>query len=187
MLKINLQVDSMKIVSIFAENLFALHYEGEAENEYERLLNLWNDPEYVYDFLKSNRLDFPTTTNIEIIAKDIFIDADYIDKTLIKITQSTTESLSYFFRPLRNSEYQFKILSLQKGRKNYLRLYAIKIDNNTFVITGGAIKLPLHHLMEEREHTLAELSKLKRVKQYLDENGVFDDDSFFEFFTEQFL
>lgn len=75
-------------------------------------------------------------------------------------------------------------MSLQKGRRHCLRLYAIKIDDDTFIITGGAIKLPLQHLMEDREHTLMELAKLKKAKYYLKENGVFDDESFYEFLNE---
>ena len=111
-------------------------------------------------------------------------DAISIDEQLIRITETTNESLSPFFKPLHNQEYQVKILSLQKGRRYCLRLYAIKIDEDTFIITGGAIKLPLHHLMKDREHTRIELQKLEKAKSYLKENGVFDEDSFFEFLKE---
>lgn len=65
-----------------------------------------------------------------------------------------------------------------------MRLYAIKIDEDTFVITGGAIKLPLQHLMQDRAHTQLELSKLNKAKRYLEENGVNDNDSFYEFLNE---
>lgn len=80
---------------------------------------------------------------------------------------------------MRNSEYQFQILSLQKGRKNYLRIDALRIDDDCFVITGGAIKLT--HLMEEREHTANELQKLEVAKQFLKANDIYDSDSFYEF------
>jgi len=90
-----------------------------------------------------------------------------------------------FIQPLHNSEYQVKILSHQKGRQHCLRLYAIRIDEDTFVITGGAIKLPLHHLMEDREHTRIELQKIKRVQDYLKANQITDEDSFFEFLNNK--
>lgn len=77
-----------------------------------------------------------------------------------------------------------RVLSLQKGRAHSLRVYAIKVDADTFVITGGAIKLPLQHLMEDREHTTIELKKLNNAKSYLREQGICDDESFFEFLTE---
>ena len=46
-LKINLQVDYMEIVSIFGKNLFAFKYPDETEDEFSRLFDLWNDPEYL--------------------------------------------------------------------------------------------------------------------------------------------
>ncbi len=174
----------MKIVNIFAHRLFAFHYNGEADNEYDRLLDLWNDAEYIYEFLKNNKADIPKNSTIVQVAEFIIEDALELDETLIEITQSGDKTLSYFFKPLHNQEYHVKILSFQKGRQYYLRMYAIKIDDDTFVITGGAIKLPLQHLMEERKHTKEELRKLKNAKNYLKENGVFDEDSFFEFLSE---
>lgn len=174
----------VKIVSIFAHRLFAFHYEGEADNEYDRLLDLWTDTEYVRSFLNANDEDIPKGKTKRQFVNYIREDAINIDEQLIRITETTDESLSHFFQPLYNNEYQFKILSLQKGRQHCLRLYAIKIDEDTFIITGGAIKLPLHHLMEDREHTRLEMSKLEKAKRYLEQNKVFDDDSFYEFLKE---
>lgn len=39
--------------------------------------------------------------------------------------------------------------------------------------------------MEEREHTLEELVKLEKVRQYLVANDVIDDDSFTDFIKEK--
>lgn len=174
----------MEIVTIFAHRLFAFHYNGEANNEYDRLLDLWTDTEYVRTFLNANDEDIPKGKTKRQFVNYIRQDAYSIDEQLIRITETTDQLLSYFFKPLHNYEYEFKILSLQKGRQHCLRLYAIKIDEDTFVITGGAIKLPLHHLMEDREHTRVELQKLERAKSYLRENGIFDEDSFFELLNE---
>ena len=162
----------MEIVCIFAERLFAFRYPEEEDNEYDRLLSLWNDEEYVYNFLKENREDIP---------KDITEDAEKIDEILINIG-AEDKTFSCFFRPLHNLETGVRVLSLQKGRQSYLRIYAIKIDEDIFVITEGAIKL--HHLMEEREHTKAELRKLHDAWEYLNENGVYDGVSFHELLNE---
>lgn len=177
----------MEIDCIFAPSLFAFRYEDEMDNEYDRLMYLWDDVEYIFEFLKNNREDIPKDRSIEQLADWIVEDAIKIDEKLIEITESTDKTLSYFFQPLHNQEYKIKVLSLQKGkkgRKSCLRIYAIKISENIFVITGGAIKLPLHHLMEDREHTLEELKKLEKTKNFLKSKGVFDDDSFFEFINE---
>jgi hypothetical protein len=75
-------------------------------------------------------------------------------------------------------ENELEILSKRKGRQKLLRIYAIKLDTNCFVITGGAIKIT--GTMQGHKDTLEELAKLERCKQYLKENDVFDLDSFYE-------
>lgn len=174
----------MKIINIFAYKLFAFQYDGEASNEYDRLLNLWNDAEYIYSFLKENMEDIPKQKTISQLAELIMDDAIELDEALVEITESENEILSHFFRPLNNREFQLKILSLQKGRQHCLRLYAIKIDEDVFVITGGAIKLPLQHMMQDRKHTNIELQKIKNAQDYLKEQDIFNEDSFFEFLKE---
>jgi len=174
----------MKIVNIFAYRLFAFLYDGEVDNEYSRLMDLWTDTEYVRDFLIENEADIPPNKTKRQFVEYIREDAIHVDEQLIKLTESDDESLSNFFRPLHNSEFQLKVLSLLKGRQHSLRLYAIRIDEDTFVITVGAIKLPLHHLMEDRAHTIEELRKLISAKDYLKNKGIFDEDSFFEFLNE---
>lgn len=177
----------MKIVSIFAPKLFAFHYPSAKKNELKRLLDLWNQVSYVYQFVKQHEQDIPSNTTLSALVSQILNDAKLIDATLINLTQKTGKNapkLSTFFKPLHNTEYSiFKELSLRKGRVNYLRIYAIKIDDDCFVITGGAIKLT--HLMEDREHTKQELQKLENCKQYLKDNGVFDTDSLTDFLNEQ--
>lgn len=88
-----------------------------------------------------------------------------------------------FFKPLNNQEYNIVELSKQKGKKNYLRLFAIKIDKDCFVITGGTIKF--HHLNKDRPHTDLEMKKIDRCREYLKNNNVFDANSFYEFLKEQ--
>ena len=71
------------------------------------------------------------------------------------------------------------LLGKEKGkphRRSWLRLYAIKLNVGIYIITGGAIKLT--RTMQEREHTLLELSKMEKVRNFLINEGVFDEDSF---------
>jgi len=171
----------MKIVHIFATRLFSFHYHDEQDNELDRLLNCWSDVEYVYNFLKQNSKDIQNIT-IEELTEQIISDANEIDDILYKLSTDEGQNLQTFFKQLNNQEYQLQTLSRQKGRRNYLRVYALKIDDNCFVITGGAIKLTLR--MDEREHTIKELQKLEKCRQYFNENSVFDSDSFYEFLTQ---
>lgn len=173
----------MNIVSIFANKLFAFHYDDEDEDELSRLLNLWNDTFYLNEFLEKNKADIPQDENINQLPFKILSFANEIDDKLDELSNNNKSQLEEFFAPLDNQEYHEVELSKQKGRKNYLRIYALKIDENCYVITGGAIKFT--HLMEQREHTNQELIKINRCRDYLKRNDVFDADSFYEFLIEE--
>ena len=63
---------------------------------------------------------------------------------------------------------------IRRGHRHpsWLRIYAIRVELGVYLITGGAIKLTA--TMGERSHTLAELAKMERVRNYLLDNGVYD-------------
>ncbi|WP_073354734.1 hypothetical protein [Flavobacterium xanthum] len=90
------------------------------------------------------------------------------------------DNLSIVFQPLRNLDYTQKELQQVKAKtqiqKKWLRMYAIKIGPNTFIVTGGAIKLV--GTMDERTHLLKEKQKLEDIKYYLKEEGILDQDDF---------
>lgn len=174
----------MKIIDIFANNkLYAFQYKDEPHHELERLLQLWGDPVYLHDFIKQNDKDKPKDRTAYQFANDILFNLDELEDNLYEIANDEKRHFEEFFRPLHNNEYKVVQLSMQKGRKNCLRLYALKIDTNCFVLTGGAIKLTQH--MEDRPHTLIELQKIKLCRDFLKSNGVFDQDSLYEFITQE--
>lgn len=168
----------MKIVTIFAEKLFSFHYKGEVDNEFDRLMELWTDTQYLKNFAEDNGV-----TDVAGFIEDRLSDADEIQDVIDEIF-TNRHPLGHFFKPLSDTETGLKILSLQKGklRNNRLRIYAIKIDTECFVITGGAIKMS--QTMQEFPDTQIELDKLKVAQRYLNDNGVFDIDSFFELLSE---
>ncbi len=173
----------MTVVTIFDGKLYAFRHRGRQTNELRRLLKLWKDIKYVFDFLNANIADLPKNKTIPQLASVIQESAYEIEDILMELAHDPTKQLEEFFRPLNNNETNVRVLSLQKGRDRYLRIYALKIDENCFVITGGAIKFT--HFMEERKHTEDELAMLNRCRDYLNSNGVFDADSFFELITEK--
>lgn len=168
----------MKIVTIFAEKLFAFHYENETDNEYDRLMDLWTDVAYLHLYAKKNNV-----LNMNEFTEKILQDTEQIQDVLENFNQNN-QPYRFYFEPLQDSE-RAKTLAFQKGKikQNYLRLYAIKLDDNCFAITGGAIKMS--QKMEDHPDTANELVKLKAARTYLNQNGVFDQDSFFELLIEQ--
>lgn len=168
----------MKITRIFADQLFSFHYEKEVDNEYERLMELWTDVSYLMNFAQNNEI-----TDIMGFVNDILKQAEQLQDFLEDL-RINNEPYGFYFEPLQSSEFN-KLLSCQKGKikQNRLRYYAIKLDENCFVITGGAIKMS--QKMDDHPCTKNELKKLKKAKEYLNENGVFDSDSFYELLIEQ--
>lgn len=56
------------------------------------------------------------------------------------------------------------------------------LSTGAYIITGGAIKLTLK--MEERDHTRFELDKIERVRNFLLNEHIIDDDSFIDYIAE---
>ena len=95
-------------------------------------------------------------------------------------------NLDEIFHPLENFRTADILLGKEKARlkrmerhSSWLRIYAIKLSEGVYVITGGAIKLTLK--MEEREHTRLELMKMEKVRSFLLKENIIDDDSFVEY------
>ena len=99
-------------------------------------------------------------------------------------------NLDILFRHLENSRFWEMTLGREKAygdrryrHQSWLRIYAIKIEPGIYLVTGGAIKLTAK--MEERSHTLAELAKMERVRNYLLDNCVYDLDSFNDYIDNE--
>jgi hypothetical protein len=80
-------------------------------------------------------------------------------------------NLQYLFKPLNNFEYAINTLQKSKARirKGWLRLYAIRLAENCYLVTGGAIKLTPDM---KRDHLKNELKKLEQAKLFLSTNGI---------------
>ena len=104
-------------------------------------------------------------------------DAKRLECLMLDITPDA--NLDLLFKHLENSRFSEMTLGREKAygdsgyrHQSWLRIYAIKIDSGVYLVTGGAIKLTA--TMEERIHTLAELAKMERVRNYMLDNGVYD-------------
>lgn len=90
--------------------------------------------------------------------------------------------LKAMFMPLSDGVSEFEYLPLKKGyvhvkfKKGRLRIYAIKIDEACYLITGGAIKLT--QKMQGHPATKECLNQLKRVRNFLVDQNITDEGSF---------
>jgi hypothetical protein len=171
----------IRIVRIFDERLFSVQYGGDEKNELRRCLDAWNDATYIFQFLKANRKDLKNR-DIFTASEQISDDAAELERQLDAFGSIRGNDFDGMFVPLDNNEYRPALLSKRKKRSGFLRLYAIKIGQNCFLITGGAIKLT--QTMKEREHTAQELQKLDKVRDMLRHHDISDTESFFEWINE---
>lgn len=174
----------MKIVSIFDDRLFSFHYAGEEYNEYERLLANWGDIRFLRHFVKEH---LPTIDHNAYIIS-LINELEELEDFIIDIAENQQADFNQFFAPLYNAEYREVELSLRKGKlarifpRAEFRIYGIKIDDNCYVITGGAIKLS--QKMQEHELTQLELNKLNVCRRYLIEQDILNKETFFELIEE---
>lgn len=168
-------------------SLFAVRYDGDTDNIMEILFDQWSDVVWLKYFFKDHASDLRKYFAIEDIneaIQDTLDDNEILQRTVLSLD---IDNLNQVFRPLDNMSTGMDVLNKEKARPkttpsrhiSWLRLYAIKLDDRKFLITGGAIKLT--HKMEEREHTVKELRKLDRVRRFLMAESVYDAISFDDF------
>ncbi len=183
----------MKIVPIFegdikAEdcNLWAVIYPGhgeEASNVFKQLFDLWNDTQYLQNFFISHQKDLldPIWKGIAINdaidqvldeAEDFELELKYIET---KHPGYENTNLDEVFEHLHKNEFIHKRRNAahRKARpymaNSMLRIYAIRLDDGCFIITGGGIKLT--DRMQETELE-KEIPKLERLQDYLKTEGI---------------
>ncbi len=167
------------IFDIVKESLYSVRYDNEESDEFERLMNNWTDPEYLESFFETHKDDLESDFWGDISIEEAILrtrkEAIELERKLIDLAElgksNRYETLSTLFKPLHDMTTSIDEFEENKAKGGWLRIYAIRIDTNLFVISGGAIKLT--RTMNEREHLLIELDKLELTKKFLqdDENA----------------
>ena len=167
--------------------LWAVRYEGKNDNALYTLFDQWNDVMWLRSFFKKNWQDLESyfkITDINQAIEDTIEDSDRLQGIIMDI--SPEANLDEIFHTLENFRTSEMLLGKEKARlkrvvrhSSWLRIYAIKLSEGIYVITGGAIKLTLK--MNEREHTQKELTKLEKVRSFLLSENIIDNDSFVEY------
>ncbi len=194
------------IESIVKDSLYAVKYtdeidefennefieDEEPQDEFCRIFNNWQDPEYLDGFFNKHKKDlqskFFNFISIEEAIKKTIDEAYEFQQEILSTAENGKkdflQNLQTLFRPLHKSEeFIYPIPNFQKSkaygsRRSWLRIYAIRIDKNVFFITGGAIKLTK---TMNKKHLKKELKKLEKVKQFLISENIIDNESIVDF------
>jgi hypothetical protein len=178
----------MKIFTIFEKRLYAFKFPNEDYDQFERLFDCWQDPEFLENFFTQHERDlrsnFYRTLSISVEDAVLYTidEAKRLEKRLLYLSSDPRQSLSDVFKPLSDWDFgkykSFKYKAYGSRRKSWLRIYAIRMAANIYIVTGGAIKLT--QTMQDREHTATELRKMDRCIEFLREVGVDDIEGFKE-------
>jgi hypothetical protein len=181
----------MKLIRIFEHEkntLLSIQFDNEDFDEFRKAFNQWQDVEYLEQFFEENKADlqsgFYGNISVEDAVFDTIEESERLEKRIREIAivgekDNEPNLNNIIFKTLNNSE---TVLVHQKSKayglvqKSWLRIYAIRISANIFVVSGSAIKLTLE--MKDRQHTNEELRKLKVTAQYLKDEGFIDEDDY---------
>jgi hypothetical protein len=169
----------MKIIDTFAvvkDSLYSVQYESETIHELAKCFELWNNPIYLKEFFEQHKEDLDNDFWDGITIEDAITktrkDAKLLEQELLYVAETgkkeRLETLSTLFEPLSEGviikDYE-KDKAKGMIKPSWLRIYAIRVEANLFVICGGAIKLT--QTMNETDHLLLELDKLEFTRNHL--------------------
>ena len=176
----------MEIIAIFEPYIYSIKYEGKTENEFDRLLAEWNDVESVTNFLEENRSFLKTeiwkaVPNPESAAHQVMDEAAALEMLFNELAQLTVQGKEPDFDSqfkFLDGKYKFEMeyvpmKSYGTQNPSLIRLYAIKMAPNTYLITGGGIKLAdtIQNSPGLKEYVIQDID---RVRTWLKMNGILD-------------
>ena len=179
---------TLEIEEIYPPHIYSVRYEGRDENEFDRLFRSWNDVDCVISFIEGNK-DFlkddiwVKVSEPEDAAKQVLTEAEDLEKLFETLYENSKRGGypdydSYFHYLEGKYKYELEWIPMKSYgtvRPSLLRLYAIKMDSNVYLITGGGIKLAdtIQNSPRLKDYVLQDID---RVRRYLCEQGIFDSD-----------
>ncbi len=170
--------------------LWAVRYDGDSDNVLSNLFDKWNDILWLREFFRNNLDDLTSyfkITDINQAIYDTISDAEHLQCLIMDL--SPDADLDKIFHHLEPSRTHEMTLGKEKVKpdhnfrhSSWLRIYAIKLSDGVYIITGGAIKLTA--TMQERQHTIDELKKLEKVRNFLLKENIIDNDGFIDYLSE---
>jgi hypothetical protein len=158
--------------------LYAVEYIRDETDILDVLFDQWTDTEYLVNYLdeKSDYLNSGHFTETEIANSvgSIVRDVSSLKRKLAKA--SKTGKLDQFFKPYTKGIQTRHLEPLKKAYgtmpRSMLRLYAVCLQDGSYIICGGAIKLTKD--VDGDEELQKERARLNRLRDYLKQEGIED-------------
>ncbi len=181
----------MKIVGIFAvldKKLLAVQFEGEDADEFTLAFRNWQDPEYLENFFEQNRNElqggFWGQISVEEAIWITINESEKFENYILDVAKSGSANkksalADLVFHKLHKLDFSIKHVESKaygSKQKSWLRLFAIKVSKELYVVSGSAIKLT--RTLQEKAHTDNELEKLKITKTHLSKIGLLTEDDY---------
>lgn len=180
----------MEIVEIYKDWLYSISFAEEDLNEYHRVFREWHDLDYLVDFFTENRDSVNTNfwkragldpDTPELSAERVIDEADsletYINQLVANCSEGVKPDFDEYFHFL-GGKYKClwslePVKSYGTGSPSLLRLYAIKIDANCYLIVYGGIKLgdTIQNSPVLKDKVF---NKIDSVLRFLKANGITD-------------
>lgn len=177
----------MDIVTIYEGHLYSIQYDEKDENEFDRLFDEWNDVEAVLQFMVQHKAFLKNkiwsrVVELEDAARQVLNEAEYLENRFDELNENTIKGkipdfdshFKYLDGPVYYSEWkQTPMKSYGNGRPSFLRIYAIKLEPNVYVVTGGGIKLAdsIQNSPDLQDHVFC---NIKMVRDWLKRCGITD-------------
>lgn len=182
----------MDIREIYKGCLYSIKFDEADTDEYSRVISLWKDLDYLVDFFKTNAKEVdqpfwrevglnPNTplASAERVASEAIILAAHIRDLAQNAADGEIPDFEDFFQPLGGKYSYVRELEPHKSYGSFnpslLRLYAIKLDRNVYLIVFGGIKLgsSIQNSPGLKEQVF---NRIDNVIAFLKANGIFDGD-----------
>lgn len=168
--------------------MLAVQHEGHAQNEFDRLFELWNDVEYLRSFFQARRDELARCGRLgyEAATFEAREEAGQLEDLLWDFEEEHPrhgKKLASLFWPfhkqVRSGNFPFIPLELTKTKPSkhgfyYLRIYGVKVDDNTVIITSGGIKVV--KATQDCPLLTQEVAKMEALQEFLKTHDINDSD-----------
>lgn len=170
------------IHSIIPDRLYAVQWDGCKENCFDELFSWLTDVEAMRTYFSANRQrttkGFYRIPSIqEAVSRTIEEGTNFAIELLDAAESKYESALNELFEELSPGLHLIRYRRYKaKGDQQapWIRVYAVKIEG-AYIITGGGIKLV--KAMQDDPDLEIELSKIKKVDQYLDDEYIDNTDA----------